>query len=229
MTEDIHQVQASILKELLFNNGTNFAELNKTELGSDHFTFHVKKLVIDGYITKEKDKYFLTTEGKVLAGKLDTDSLKIEKFGKVGVMIIGIKEEKGKKYYLMQERLKEPFYGYWGFMTGKVRYGDKPKDTAIRELKEECGLTGKPTFLGSYHKLRGPNPQSITLDNYFHIYTFKNPKGTLIDTKEGRNLWLPEKELKKLKMFDDINNILKLVKSKNPKPFIENFYKVDKI
>ncbi len=42
MQNDIHEVQGSILRELLFHNGTNFASLNKLDLTNDHFTFHIK-------------------------------------------------------------------------------------------------------------------------------------------------------------------------------------------
>jgi|GEM_PF-4872990 len=48
MNKDIHEVQASILRELLFHNGTNFAALNKIGITNDHFTFHIKQLMKEG-------------------------------------------------------------------------------------------------------------------------------------------------------------------------------------
>lgn len=50
MAGELHESQARILRELLFNNGTNFAALNTEGLSNDHFTFHLKKLVREGWV-----------------------------------------------------------------------------------------------------------------------------------------------------------------------------------
>jgi len=72
----IHDYQILILRELLFKPGVRFSDLNKTDVTSDHFTFHVNHLIKEGLIRKENGKYFLTTEGKEFANRMDIDSLK---------------------------------------------------------------------------------------------------------------------------------------------------------
>src|SRR5690606_7035822 len=124
MTNDLHEVQASILKELLFNNGTNFSALNKLGLTNDHFSFHVKRLVKEEIIVLEKNKYFLTQKGKTFASRLDVDSLLMEKQGALSVAVTAKKVINGKVHYLVQQRLKEPMYGYYGFVNGKIRFGE---------------------------------------------------------------------------------------------------------
>lgn len=203
--EDLHEIQFSILKELLFNNGAHFSSLNKTELTNDHFTFHIKRLVELELIEKKDNKYFLTSKGKEFSGRLDTDSLKIEKFGKNGVLLTAIKKENNEKYYLVQQRMKEPFSESFGFITGKVRYGDTALETAKRELFEEAGLTGVPRCLGVRHERAGVDEAHISLDVYFHMYVFENVKENLIDTKEGKNFWMTEKEILGLK---DISKVM---------------------
>ena len=50
----IHETQILILRHLLFVPDAGFAQLQKdTRLTSDHFNFHIKKLVDVGYVTKD--------------------------------------------------------------------------------------------------------------------------------------------------------------------------------
>ena len=201
MTTDFHLVQASILRELLFHNGTNFASLNKLRLTNDHFAFHLKRLLADDFIEKIGGQYFLTQGGKIVAGTLDTESLKTERWGKASVAVTVKKVIKGETHILIQQRLKEPFFHHHGFINGKIRYGDTSEETAVRELREETGLTGKPKLLGIFHKLRGPNRKEVKLDNYFFLYLIKNPRGKLISTDEGENFWIRPPEIRKYQTF----------------------------
>jgi len=57
---DIHPIQSKILCELLFVNNASFKELNKMNLGSDLFSFHLRQLTGWKLIMKDKvDKYIL--------------------------------------------------------------------------------------------------------------------------------------------------------------------------
>ena len=52
---NIHAAQTSILRELLFRPVAGYAELQKpTGLTSDHFNFHIKRLVEIGLVEKTK-------------------------------------------------------------------------------------------------------------------------------------------------------------------------------
>src|SRR5260221_6011529 len=48
---------------------------------------------------------------------------------------------------LMVKRKIEPHRGTWMFPSGFVNYGEHPKETALRELKEETGLEAKDAKL----------------------------------------------------------------------------------
>lgn len=198
MNENLHVVQLNILAELVFNNGSRFSDLNKTGLPNDHFVFHLKRLVDLEFIYKKEEKYYLSTLGKKFANKIDTENLKIEDFGLISVMCICNKIENNQKLYLMQRRLKEPYYGHYGFITGKVRMGDSTYETAKRELKEETGLTGNPKSLGVMHIIENKQDKELLLDAYFACYLFENPKGKLINTREGENTWMTEEDILKI-------------------------------
>jgi len=229
MNKDLHEVQASILRELLFHNGTNFASLNKSGLTNDHFTFHIKRLIKEGIVEKKGKLYFLTQKGKQYAGKLDIYGLKLEMFGTPSVAITAKKIIKGKVHYLIQQRLKEPLYGYYGFINGKVKFGEFAQETAKRELFEETGLTGSPEIIAVQHRLRGPNRNEVKLDHYFFIYLVKNIKGKLKSTDEGKNYWKTEDEIQKLNTFPGFEKSLAVAIAEKAVPYAEQFVKVENI
>ena len=84
-----HEVQMKILRRLLFSPSAHFSELLRdTDLTSDHFNFHIKKLVDVGYVTKSDDVYTLTRDGKEYANRMDTDQKIIEKQPKISVLLV---------------------------------------------------------------------------------------------------------------------------------------------
>lgn len=204
----IHDAQTKILRELLFLPATNFAELQKVSgLESDHAKFHIKRLVELGYVEKEASKYRLTIKGKEYANKLDTDAGVIERQPKVAVLLIVEREVDGRKEYLVQERLKHPYYGYWGAPTGKIRWGESIMETASRELEEETGLSAQFDYRGINHeRVRHTDTGEIVEDKIFHLMFTNNASGTMkVQFDGGRNAWRSledmQKEPKKYKGF----------------------------
>lgn len=202
----IHDAQTSILRELLFRMSAGYAELQKpTGLSSDHFNFHISRLVEIGYVEKiEKGNYRLTPRGKEYSNKLDTAVNTIERQPKSAV-ILGI-EHDGK--WLFQERLKHPYYGFWGFPSGKIRWGETIIQTAERELLEETGLRAVCEHKGTYHEQVDQADTGESLeDKIFHIIYCHNVKGKLKTNFEGgRNSWMTiEQARKKPKIFDSFD------------------------
>ena len=105
---DAHEAQMKILRQLLLSPSANFATLQKsTDLTSDHFNFHLKKLVDVGYVEKRDDgHYVLSRAGKEYANRMDTDDNVIEKQPKISVGLI-IENSEGK--FLAQQRRKQPY------------------------------------------------------------------------------------------------------------------------
>ncbi len=196
---NIHGAQTSILRELLFRPQAGYAELQKpTGLSSDHFNFHIAKLVALDLVEKvARGKYRLTPRGKEYANKLDTDNNTIEKQPKSAV-ILGIEKIKsGIKYYLIQERMKHPYFGFWGFPSGKIRWGETVIAAAERELHEETGLEADYRYAGLYHEHAYQKESGELLeDKLFHVVHCTRPRGTLMDAFEGgRNFWATEAEI----------------------------------
>ena len=192
--EGLHPAQTKILRELLFMPTARFAELQKASgLESDHVKFHIKQLVKLGYINKIGNAYQLSVIGKEYANKLDTDAGVIERQPKVAVLLV-VEQYNPKTHmveYLLQKRLKHPYFGFWGAPTGKVRWGETLLDAATRELKEETGLTGTFEYRGIYHeRVRHQETGEIIEDKLFQLMFCDRFSGKLqVEFDGGYNAW----------------------------------------
>lgn len=211
-----HANQMIILRHLLLKPDAGFAELQKMmDVESDAANFHIKQLIQADYIAKNPEgRYALTRLGKEYANRMDTDEKVIEKQPKLSVALI-IENDEGK--ILAQQRLKHPYYGYWGRPTGKIRWGEKIVEAAARELMEETGLTAELAMKGLYHKIDVLKDTGELLeDKYFCIVHGKNSRGNLISDDEGhQNIWLTNEELaKKDKVFQSVPELTDLARGK---------------
>lgn len=211
-----HKSQLAVLRHLLFTPTAGFAELQKsTGLSSDHFNFHVKKLRDEGYIDKTDDGYRLTKMGKEYANRLDTDDNVIEKQPKVSIVITLEREnDDGEREFLYQQRLKNPYFGFWGRLGGKMRWGESVIEAANRELQEETGLEAKFTYKLLYHK-RDFDQQNGELleDKIFLCVHATEFTGELVERFEGGyNRWMTQSEFqaqeKQFKSVDEFTQLM---------------------
>lgn len=224
---EIHSIQAEILKALLFKPEARFSELNSGRLPTDQFTFHLKRLISDGLVSKDNNAYTLTPTGKEFANRFDTEKVEVERQAKLSILVICVKKRKNLKEYLIHQRLKQPYYGFHGFITGKMRWGETAAETALRELKEEANLTGKPIFAGIEHKMDYSPDGSFLEDKYFFIFRFENPKGKVSqDFQAGKNFWASKNQIIKLPNLQaDMRRLLKIINS-HKLSFIESKFTV---
>lgn len=224
-----HEAQMKILRHLLLSPHAGFAELQKkTELSSDHFNFHIKKLIDVGYIEKNlENRYTLTRAGKEYSNRMDTDDNVIEKQPKISVALI-IENDNGE--FLAQQRLKQPYYGFWGRPTGKIRWGETMVEAAKRELMEETGLTAELTVAGFYHKMDYDRTSGDLLEDKIFVLIYGvNPKGELIVDDEGHhNEWLHDEVMQtRGKVFQSVPEITAMAKI-NAANFMEHKYEYSK-
>lgn len=211
-----HGAQMAILRTLLLSDSASFSELTKaTKLTSDHANFHIKKLVSAGYIqhlSRSYGKYQLTRSGKEYANRMDTDEELIEKQPKLSV-VLDIVHADGRR--LQQQRLKQPYYGYWGRPTGKIRWGETMVEAAERELLEETGLQADFTVLGFMHKLDYDETGALLEDKYFCVMRGVNPRGELIKQTDGQmNEWMHDDEYnQKEKNFGTLSEVEGFIES----------------
>lgn len=215
----IHHAQLLILRELLFHPNANYAALQKpTGLTSDHFNFHISRLVETGLVERpKKGTYRLTLSGKEYANKLDTGNNTIERQPKLAVLLIIEKDIDDAKHLLIQERVKNPNFGFFGFPTGKVRWGETIIQAAERECLEETKLKATFSIEGVYHEhVFLDKPKQLMEDKLFFICKATNASGELQKTFEGgNNQWLTYDQLiKKDKRFNSLESELEIANTK---------------
>lgn len=223
---DAHEAQMKLLRQLLLSSTSKFSVLAEaTGLTSDHANFHIKQLMEAGFVErvpKSYGEYRLTTKGKEYANRMDTDENVMEKQPKLSV-VLDIVNSEGK--HLQQERLKQPYYGYWGRPTGKIRWGETMLEAAARELMEETGLEADLTVLGFYHKLDYDADGNFLEDKYFCVVRGINPRGELLSESDGqRNEWLTNEEfLAKEKNFGGLEEMQESIDAGRPFVFEKKF------
>jgi len=212
----IHDFQLSILRELLFKPMARFRDLKKFDITNDHFTFHVNHLLKEGLIVKANGTYSLSDTGKEFANRIDTDSLKLERQAKLAVALHAVRMKNGKREILIHQRLKEPFYGWYGSHSGKIRWGENPIDCARREFEEETGLSGDFNLKGIVHYHHYHKDGRFLEDKYFWVFVINNTIGDLkVKVPEGKNVWMDENKFKKLKnTFSTFEEIIEVIDSK---------------
>ncbi len=113
-----------------------FNELEKLSgIRSNELSYHLKKLIDDGLITKKEDEYILTRKGETTAERITHFTGK--EVGHMVVVIIAVtKDDK----ILLFKREKRPFKGYWGMIGGKTKLDESIPEAVKREVEEETGI-----------------------------------------------------------------------------------------
>jgi 8-oxo-dGTP pyrophosphatase MutT (NUDIX family) len=93
---------------------------------------------------------------------------------------------------LMLQRVKEPFRGFWTAPGGKLEPFEDPRQTVIREIWEETGLTLKDPQLKMINSETGPEPDYNWL---VFIFWANEVSGSLEESDEGILKWISKEQI----------------------------------
>jgi len=206
----LHDYQKDLIKKLTLKpTGIRFNDLLIDGLESEHMNYHLKQLIAFGFIEKKNSIYSLTDEGKDYSNLIDSETELLEKMPKTSIVIRGVKKnEEGNIEHLLTRRLRQPYFGKVGRITGKVRFGETLRQTAERELYEESGLRAKSFNLELiYRKMRQRENGEWVQDVIFYVFLVKNFDGNLIkNALYQENFWITKKDFyrQRVDAFEDL-------------------------
>lgn len=204
------EIKEKILLKLIHKPGLSFSELWDKSIESNKFAYHLKTLEKQGIIKRVNNKYELTLKGKQRASVVDGDTGKDKKAPIFCVLIIAVKDDE----ILLQERLREPMYGYWGFIGGRIESGRNLTETLKHELEEEAGLKGDFEIKGLF-VVKTFEKGKLVYTHYHIVAKGFNVKGELKkEIKEGKNKWFKISEVPKLKTFPDVPKLIEMLQRK---------------
>jgi isopentenyldiphosphate isomerase len=91
--------------------------------------------------------------------------------------------------------------GLWDLPKGKIERGESSKDAAIREIREECGLTGKldlkHRICSTYHVYEFKNKSILKKNNWYYL-EYEGDLNTKPQVEESITdvLWIKKEDFK---------------------------------
>jgi len=195
-----HPIQQSIILKLIHKPEMTFTELLGEEKESNKFAYHLGVLETKDIIKKDNQHYTLSPLGKKLSSFIEGDTGKKALFPTFANVLIVRDGDR----ILAQKRLKEPFYGYWGLMSGKINFGWNVEECARRDIEEECGLTAKKSELIGINQAKTYEDGKLLHHHIMFYVRLSELSGTLNPkTHKGENAWMTIDEFKKKERFPD--------------------------
>lgn len=183
----MNSFEKRIIKKLIHAKNSSFNELWGKKGESNNFSYHLGKIVEKGLVEKKEGKYSLTEEGHKMSAFVEGDTGERAEFPTITIVLI---VKKGNKF-LCQKRLKQPFYGVWGFPSGKINFGQNLFECAKRDLEEETGLKSSEWKLKALEQVKTFEDKKMLFHHYiFHLMT-EQAKGKLKEkTHKAENKWM---------------------------------------
>lgn len=220
-------VKSAILRTLRLNNESRYTELlHETELDSADFKFYLRRIIDEGYVTKiSSGKYTLTPEGRDYVGTVDLNTGDSINQPRLNVFIVAKRETKetAGTEFLVQQRKRTPYFGFWGVHGGPVHKGEAAEETARRILAANTGYTASFEVVGFFRERDYSDEGDLLEDKIFIVVLAKNIHGELTEEwDKGQSSWLTLDKLSEHeKVFSSCLRVLKL------DPFSGNYFYFD--
>jgi ADP-ribose pyrophosphatase YjhB (NUDIX family) len=203
--------------------------MRPTGLDSDVFKFHLRKLVHQKLVEKQSDgQYALTLRGKEFANNLSRTDFTVQKQPKLSVAIIAKKQTSDGVVYLFQKRQRNPYYGFWGILTGPIQWGEQIEETAKREFEKQTGLSAMYKIQSFYRKTDyEKDTRGLLEDKLFVVIEATDIRGEITNKWAGGfNAWMSISELENQpKYFASSHDLIQMAQPGKKYSSEKAFYK----
>lgn len=121
------------------------------------------------------------------------------------------KSKDGIEFLLLKRAENQIYPGIWQMVSGKIETGEKAFESAVREVKEETGLTPLKIWIApKVNSFYSDKSDTICLVPVFAIQVDKNSKVKL-SNEHTEFRWVKSKKAKKMLAWDGQRRALKLI------------------
>lgn len=219
----MHWIQQHVLRQLIKSSQLRYADIKPPQIEGSLFMYHLKGLIRDGYIRKNKEGHYeLTEKGRLDADKILLETMKEHPQPRV-LALIACWNKQGE--LLLFTRRTQPVIDMIGFPAVNVDIGQKLVDNSEKQFKKQSGLEVKLKRSGEgYINLyRGKEVESSV---FFHLLEGKNPKGKLNKVIGNGEFEWYEWPLKQTKLIPSMPKLVDLLKKSKQPFFVELNYKL---
>jgi len=210
-----HHLQRSIVYRLAQTPSLRFSDLKPDVVDNKLFTYHLKKVVSAGYITKTSDGgYSLTPKGRRLGTRVFISQQALVDRAD-SVLFLGIKRSSDGAW-LLYKRGTYPLLEKIGFMHATPNSLEDAPVTAHRTLKEKTGLSGTFTPLGGgyFRVYEKDNLESFT---HFTLLECQEVSGELVQNDpHAEYFWDKSPDFKDQKMLPNMELLAELLGAHQP-------------
>ena len=177
-----HHLQRSIVYRLALSHEVRFSDLKPDTVENKLFTYHLKKVMAAGLVTKGKDGlYSLTPEGRRLGVRvLEKQQALVDSAESVLFLIV---RRKADGAWLLYRRKVHPLIDKVGFMHATPTSVAESSVVARQALQEMTGLTGDFTVLGGGY-FRIYDGKALESFTHFTLLTCEDAQGELVQNDE---------------------------------------------
>lgn len=134
-----HYIERKIVHVLMFAEYARFTDLRPKGVDSNLFSYHLKALIKQGYVSKEPQGYTLSHKGMQYVDRISATGMKLRTQPKIITMLF---IQRPDSHVLLQRRGKQPYINTWTLPYGKLHIDDTSLESAaIREAEEKLGYT----------------------------------------------------------------------------------------
>lgn len=210
-----HHLQRAIVYRLAFAEGLRFSELKPDTLENKLFTYHLRKVLDAGYVSKNAaGLYSLTPEGRRLGVHvLETQNMLPELADSVVFLVIRRKPDGA---WLLYRRKTHPLKDRVGFMHARPDAHSTTSETAAKECLEKTGLNGTFTPLGGgyFRVYEGDDLESFT---HFTLMICDDVQGELAQHDDNAEyFWSQDPDFASADMLPNMLILVELYQTGKP-------------